>query len=71
MIEKMTVGLAILDGIACIIFFVLLIRENSVSATGLAALDSVGNWVLFGIGFVVTFVIFLILVILLCIKMKR
>lgn len=68
--NKRTIYLTILDGIACIIFLILLIIENSVSATGLTALDSVGKWVLFGIGFITTLVIFLILIILSYIKMK-
>ena len=56
--------LCILDGIICLVSFILLIYENRISAAGMAAMSSMGRWVVYGLVFIGTAVILAVLIIL-------
>lgn len=62
--RKILTILSILDGIICIVSFILLIYENHISAVGMTIMSSVGRWIVYGLVFINTAVILVVLVIL-------
>lgn len=60
--KKKTLTIAfLLDGIMCLVFLALTIYENQNASFGMAALTSLGRWVIYAVVFIITFIIFVIL----------
>ena len=51
----------LLDGIICLVSLALAIYENQNTSLGMAALTSLGRWVIYAAVFVITFIVFVIL----------
>ena len=66
--EKIAYIFCVLDGLLCLLFMVSAIKENNTATYGIAALTSVGMWVMYSIGFIVTLIIFIVLIVLLIYK---
>lgn len=60
-----------MDIVACIILFLLLFYESSSYAVGMAALSSVGRWVIYLIAFIFSIVCLIALLIVIVVKHKK